>query len=74
MSFSRFIIYKGIFFPDRLYGNIDGAPVSQFGLLDDDGMPNYERPPLRTIDKYIKPECPCLTKRYTVAIFTCMGK
>ena len=36
-------------------------------------MPLPERPPLRPIDKYIKPECPCLSKRYTVAVLTCLG-
>ncbi|XP_022913322.1 vesicular glutamate transporter 1 [Onthophagus taurus] len=32
-----------------------------------------ERPPLRHIDKYIAPECPCLSKRFTVALLACMG-
>lgn len=58
----------------RPYGNLEGGPISQFGLLDSDDMPRLERPSLRTIDKYIKPECPCLSKRYTVAVLTCLGK
>ncbi|XP_069687183.1 vesicular glutamate transporter 1 isoform X1 [Periplaneta americana] len=36
-------------------------------------LPEPERPPLRHIDKYIRPECPCLSKRYTVAVLTCIG-
>lgn len=39
-----------------------------------DSVPEPERPPLRHIDTYIKPECPCLTKRYTVAVLACTGK
>lgn len=38
-----------------------------------DSLPEPERPPLRTIDKYIRPECPCLSKRITVALLTCLG-
>lgn len=57
----------------RPYGDLDGAPASQFGLLDSDELP-MQRPPLRTIDKYVRPECPCLTKRYTVAVLTCCGE
>ncbi|XP_044734468.1 vesicular glutamate transporter 1-like [Chrysoperla carnea] len=43
------------------------------GMDSPDSLPSPERPPLRHIDKYIKPECPCLSKRYTVAILTCLG-
>ena len=53
---------------------MEGRPISNFGLLDSDDMPPPEQPPLRTIDKYIKPECPCLSKRYTVAVLTCLGE
>ncbi|CAG2053356.1 unnamed protein product [Timema podura] len=38
-----------------------------------ESLPEPERPPLRHIDKYVRPECPCLTKRYTVAVLTCVG-
>nr|CAD7569121.1 unnamed protein product [Timema californicum] len=38
-----------------------------------ESLPEPERPPLRHIDKYVRPECPCLTKRYTVAVLTCIG-
>ncbi|PSN50075.1 Vesicular glutamate transporter 2 [Blattella germanica] len=38
-----------------------------------ESLPEPERPPLRHIDKYIRPECPCLSKRYTVAVLTCVG-
>jgi len=39
-----------------------------------DSIPEPERPPLRHIDKYIRAECPCLSKRYTIAVLTCIGK
>ncbi|KAJ8875396.1 hypothetical protein PR048_023291 [Dryococelus australis] len=37
-----------------------------------ESLPEPERPPLRHIDKYVRPECPCLSKRYTVAVLTCV--
>lgn len=39
-----------------------------------DGDP-IERPPLRHIDKYVRPECPCceMTKRFTVAVLASIG-
>ncbi|KAG8222816.1 hypothetical protein J437_LFUL005022 [Ladona fulva] len=45
----------------------------QEGAGTPDSLPEPERPPLRHIDKYIRPECPCLSKRYTVAVLTCIG-
>ncbi|KAF4520610.1 hypothetical protein B566_EDAN006021 [Ephemera danica] len=39
----------------------------------EEALPEPERPPLRHIDKYIRPELPCLSKRYTVATLTCIG-
>jgi len=38
--------------------------------------PTIERPPLRHIDKYVRPECPCcdLSKRFTIAILASVGK
>jgi hypothetical protein len=39
-----------------------------------DTLPEPERPPLRHIDTYCMPECPCLSKRYTIALLACMGK
>lgn len=39
----------------------------------DDELPEPERPPLRSIDRYVKAECPCLSQRYTVAVLTCLG-
>ncbi|KAL2749629.1 vesicular glutamate transporter 1 [Vespula maculifrons] len=36
-----------------------------------DSLPEPERPPLRHIDTYCKPECPCLSKRYTIAVMAC---
>ena len=44
------------------------------GMGSPDSLPEPERPPLRHIDKYIRPELPCLSKRYTVALLTCVGK
>ncbi|XP_015514889.1 vesicular glutamate transporter 1 [Neodiprion lecontei] len=38
-----------------------------------DSLPEPERPPLRHIDTYCMPECPCLSKRYTIAVLACMG-
>ncbi|XP_011499528.1 PREDICTED: vesicular glutamate transporter 1 [Ceratosolen solmsi marchali] len=38
-----------------------------------DALPEPERPPLRHIDTYCMPECPCLSKRYTIALLACMG-
>lgn len=45
-------------------GEMPGEPME---------VPEIVRPPLRHIDKYIRPECPCLSKRYTVAMLTCVG-
>jgi hypothetical protein len=41
-----------------------------------DGSPTFERPPLRHIDKYVRPECPCcdMTKRFTVAVMASVGE
>ena len=43
--------------------------------LNPEDFPELERPPLRKIDKYCQPECPCcsLTKRYTQAILVMVG-
>lgn len=43
------------------------------GVLTPESLPSPDRPPLRHIDKYVRPECPCLSKRMTVAVLTCMG-
>ncbi|XP_044254276.1 vesicular glutamate transporter 1 isoform X2 [Tribolium madens] len=55
-----------------------GVPVKKGSEGADDvsspeSMPDYDPPPLRHIDKYIRPECPCLSKRATVALFSCLG-
>ena len=41
-----------------------------------ESLPELERPPLRKIDMYIRPDCPCcnMTKRYTVAFLASIGK
>ncbi|KAK3920646.1 Vesicular glutamate transporter 1, partial [Frankliniella fusca] len=44
-----------------------------FGAGTPDSLPERERPPLRHIDKYVRAELPCLSKRYTVAVLTCVG-
>ncbi|CAH1127375.1 unnamed protein product [Ceutorhynchus assimilis] len=44
--------------------------------LDDvslDSLPEYQRPPLRKIDHYIKAEIPHLTRRATVSLLCCIG-
>jgi len=43
--------------------------------MNPEDFPELERPPLRKIDKYCQPECPCcsLTKRYTQAILVMVG-
>ncbi|XP_073985971.1 vesicular glutamate transporter [Rhodnius prolixus] len=51
----------------------DGEPATTGGWESPDDLPEPERPPPRHIDKYIRPECPCLSKRYTVAVLTCVG-
>ncbi|XP_029177031.1 vesicular glutamate transporter 1 [Nylanderia fulva] len=38
-----------------------------------ESLPEPERPPLRHIDTYCMPECPCLSKRYTIASLACVG-
>ncbi|XP_034944012.1 vesicular glutamate transporter 1 [Chelonus insularis] len=43
------------------------------GRTSFDSLPEPERPPLRHIDTYCMPECPCLSKRYTMAVLACLG-
>jgi hypothetical protein len=50
-----------------------GFVTAEGDLGTPESLPEPERPPLRHIDKYIRPECPCLSKRYTVAVMTCVG-
>lgn len=38
-----------------------------------ESIPEIERPPLRKIDQYIRPELPYLSKRATVALLSCTG-
>nr|CAG4646208.1 EOG090X04X8 [Macrothrix elegans] len=40
-----------------------------------ESLPELERPPLRKIDQYIRPDCPCcnMSKRYTVAMLASVG-
>ncbi|XP_050441335.1 vesicular glutamate transporter 1 [Adelges cooleyi] len=52
------------------YSGADG----ELGLQSPtESLPSPVRPPLRHIDRYIKPEIPNLSKRYTIAILTCIG-
>lgn len=49
-------------------GMMDGGDESPMSLDD------YERPPLRHVDKYLKAELPCISStRYTIALMTCIG-
>lgn len=45
-----------------------------FGGGTPESLPEIERPKLRHIDKYVRAEFPCLSKRYTVAVLTCVGE
>lgn len=38
-----------------------------------ESIPEIERPPLRKIDQYFRPELPYLSKRATVALLSCTG-
>jgi hypothetical protein len=62
------------------YAHRYSKPEDEKGFVGGEGelgtpesLPEPERPPLRHIDKYVRPECPCLSKRYTVAVLTCIG-
>ena len=59
-------------------GGVGGGGVVGGGggeLGSPDSLPELERPPLRKIDMYIRPDCPCcnMTKRYTVAFLASIG-
>lgn len=51
-----------------------GGQMGELGSPE--SLPELERPPLRKIDQYIRPDCPCcnMTKRYTVAFLASVGK
>lgn len=52
----------------------DYSGAGEFGLQSPaESLPSPVRPPLRHIDQYINPEIPNLSKRYTIAILTCVG-
>lgn len=66
--------------PRSSYEQMDGGGGGPAGLGGDGGdespmsLDDYERPPLRHIDKYLKAELPCIkTTRYTMALMTCIG-
>lgn len=63
--------YEEFELPKQVKGQADE------GFADDastpESLPSPERPPLRHVDKYCRPECPCLSKRMTVAVLTCFG-
>ncbi|XP_044749303.1 vesicular glutamate transporter 1 isoform X1 [Coccinella septempunctata] len=54
-----------------------GVPAKKGEPVDDLSSPesikSHERPPLRKVDQYVRAECPCLSKRATVALLSCMG-
>ncbi|XP_059613523.1 vesicular glutamate transporter 1 [Phlebotomus argentipes] len=55
-------------------GAIGGGGYADEGPESPMSYDDYERPPLRHIDKYLKAECPCFsTVRYTIALMTCLG-
>ncbi|XP_039284455.1 vesicular glutamate transporter 1-like [Nilaparvata lugens] len=81
--FGRNIEYEEFELPNKDLQHQESVGKGYYGGADEmgggrgagtpDSLPEPERPPLRHIDKYIKPELPCLTKRYTVALLTCVG-
>ncbi|KAJ9577884.1 hypothetical protein L9F63_025255, partial [Diploptera punctata] len=75
VDFRKNIRYEEFEMPSKLGKSEDekGFVNADGGLGTPDSLPEPERPPLRHIDKYIRPECPCLSKRYTVAVLTCVG-
>lgn len=49
-------------------GGPDGGAESPMSMDD------YERPPLRHVDKYLRAELPCVkSTRFTIALMTCLG-
>lgn len=50
---------------DKAYYPEDASSPESFHSMD--------RPRIRTIDNYIRPELPCLSKRMTVALLSCIG-
>lgn len=79
--------YEEFEMPKRNLANIQPNPFSkqenEKGFVTGEGgrvgtpqsLPELERPPLRKIDQYISPDCPCcnMTKRFTVAILASIG-
>nr|CAG4643163.1 EOG090X04X8 [Ilyocryptus agilis] len=67
--------------------NLKNIKPNPFGKQEDDkgfiteevgtpeSLPELERPPLRKIDQYLRPDCPCcnMTKRYTIALLASIG-
>ncbi|XP_045031560.1 vesicular glutamate transporter 1 isoform X1 [Daphnia magna] len=53
----------------------DGGGTAMGELGSPESLPEMERPPLRKIDMYIRPDCPCcsMSKRYTVAFLASIG-
>lgn len=66
-------IYFSVWFFSSYTEDCSGG--GEFGLQSPtESLPSPVRPPLRHIDQYINPEIPNLSKRYTIAILTCIGK
>ncbi|XP_030745507.1 vesicular glutamate transporter 1 [Sitophilus oryzae] len=60
------------------YDDFDKPPLKkgiseQADDISVDSIPEYQRPPLRKIDHYIKAEIPCLSRRATVSLLCCLG-
>jgi len=51
------------------------SALEGMNLSNPEEFPELERPPLRKIDKYCQPECPCcnISKRYTQALLVMVG-
>ncbi|XP_066141415.1 vesicular glutamate transporter 1 [Euwallacea fornicatus] len=48
-------------------------PSEQADDISIDSLPEYQRPPPRVIDQYLKAEIPHLSRRSTVSLLCCMG-
>ncbi|KAJ8949909.1 hypothetical protein NQ318_010543 [Aromia moschata] len=67
-------------FPSRFrnqYQDVSAPAKKGDGVADDastpESFPEYDRPPLRLVDQYIRAELPCFSKRATVAFLSCVG-
>lgn len=72
-------LFSPLLFRDGEYQQFDESykgPGDQHAANDlssPESIQSVDRPPLRHIDKYIRPEISFLTKRITVALLSCIG-